>query len=55
MQLSYGGHTIDHYYGDRDAPESLEGLERAFDGLAGTDAWVGSAHVFAQPYGSYCP
>lgn len=34
--------TIDHYFGDRSAPESLTRLENELDALMGTRKWVGT-------------
>jgi hypothetical protein len=54
VQLTYRGKTITHDWGDKRAPESLEGLESIVDELAETRAWIGDEHVFAQPFGSFC-
>ena len=37
-----GSKTIDHYFGDKNAPESLTRLENEVDALLGTRKWVGT-------------
>ena len=37
-----GSKTIDHYFGDKTAPESLTRLENEVDALVGTRKWVGT-------------
>jgi len=37
-----GNKTIDHYFGDKTAPESLTRLENEMDALLGTRKWVGT-------------
>ena len=34
--------TVDHYYGDMKAPESLSKLEEQFDTIVQTDRWIGT-------------
>jgi len=37
-----GSKTIEHYFGDKSAPESLTRLENEVDALLGTRKWVGT-------------
>jgi hypothetical protein len=34
--------TVDHYYGDMHAPESLTNLEHQFDEIVKTERWIGT-------------
>lgn len=35
--------SVDHYYGDLKAPESLTKLEDAFDRVVGSERWIGTS------------
>ena len=41
--ITFEGHTVDHAYGDKDAPEELTWLESDIDFAAEVQEWVGPA------------